>query len=105
MELESDTGSEVLPADQEYISPQDLAKNINLQSTLDLFTNYLEEFGNIDVNWNVNLTMKVNKWLATMVSTSLIYDDKVKIHDLEGGYGPRTQFKENITVGIAYKIH
>jgi ribonuclease-3 len=29
MELESDTGSEALPADQEYISPQDLAKNIN----------------------------------------------------------------------------
>ncbi len=84
---------------------KDLAKNININSTLDLFTNYLENFGNINVNWNMLLTLKVNKWLATSVSASIIYDDKVQITDIHGKTGPRTQFKENIGVGISYKIH
>jgi hypothetical protein len=84
---------------------KDLAKNINLNTTLDLFTNYLENFGNINVNWNMLFTLKVNKWLATSISASLIYDDKVMITDLQGKTGPRTQFKENIGVGISYKIH
>ncbi len=84
---------------------KDLVKNINLNTTLDLFTNYLEEFGNIDVNWSLLLTIKANRWLSTIVSTTLIYDDKVKITDLQGKTGPRTQFKENLGIGIAYKIH
>jgi len=84
---------------------QDIAKNINISSTLDLYSNYLKNFGNIDVNWNVLITMKVTKWMATTISTSLIYDDDVKIHDLQGKTGPRTQFKENIGVGLSYKIH
>ncbi len=84
---------------------KDLAKNINLNTTLDLFSNYLKEFGNVVVNWNFLLTIKANRWLATTVSATLIYDDKVSITDLQGKTGPRIQFKENLGIGIAYKIH
>jgi hypothetical protein len=84
---------------------KDLAKNINMNTTLELFTNYLEDFGNTVVNWNFLLTIKANKWLATTVSATLIYDPKVMITDLKGNTGPRTQFQENIAVGIAYAIH
>lgn len=84
---------------------KDLTKNINLNTTLDLFSNYLKEFGNIDVNWNLLLTIKANKWLSTIISTTLIYEDKVRITDLQGKTGPRTQFKESLGIGIAYKIH
>ena len=84
---------------------KDLAKNINLNTTLDLFTNYLKDFGNVTVNWNMLLTIKANKWLSTILSATLIYDDKVMIHDLQGKTGPRTQFKETLGIGIAYKIH
>ena len=82
---------------------KDLAKNINLSSTLELFTDYLKDFGNIDVNWSILLTMKVNKWLAATVSTQLIYDNDITIGatPTETG-GPRTQFKEQIGVGLAY---
>jgi hypothetical protein len=82
---------------------RDLAKNINLASTLELFTNYLKEFGNIDVNWSVLFTMKVNKWLAASINTQLIYDNDIIIGktDTEPG-GPRTQFKEVIGVGLSY---
>lgn len=74
---------------------KDLAKNINLSSSLELFTDYLNNFGDIDVNWNVLLTLKVNKWLAATINAQLIYDDDVI---------QRTQFKEIIGVGLSYKF-
>jgi hypothetical protein len=85
---------------------KDLSKAINLTTTLALFSNYMKDFGNIDVNWNFLLTMKVNKWLAASVTTQLIYDDDVniKMSPTEKG-GPRTQFKELLGIGISYKIH
>jgi hypothetical protein len=84
---------------------KDLAKNINLTSSLELFTNYLSNFGNIDVNFNVLLTMKVNSWLAATINASVIYDDDIMIKSspTDPG-GPRTQFKEVIGVGLAYKF-
>jgi len=84
---------------------RDLAKNINLASTLELFTDYIEKFGNIDVNWSLLLTLKVNKWLAASISTQLIYDDDTDIQTSPGGIsGPKTQFKEMIGVGLSYKF-
>jgi hypothetical protein len=85
---------------------KDLSKTINLTTTLALFTDYLKSFGNIDVNWNLLLTMKVNKWLAASITTQLIYDDDVIIQpDPTEAGGPRTQFKELLGIGITYKIH
>jgi len=86
---------------------KDLAKTINISSSLELFTNYLKDFGNIDVNWNVLLTLKVNKWLATIINCQVIYDDNVLIqtNPPEPATGPRTQFKETLGVGMSYKFH
>ncbi len=84
---------------------KDLTKNINITSSLELFTDYLVNFGNIDINWNVLLTLKVNKWLATTINLNLIYDDDIIIKsDANDPGGPRTQFKELIGVGLSYKI-
>jgi hypothetical protein len=84
---------------------KDLAKNINITSSLELFTDYLHKFGNIDVNWSVNLSLKVNKWLAASVQTQLIYDDDVMIKTApDEAAGPRTQFKEMLGVGLTYKF-
>jgi Protein of unknown function (DUF3078) len=85
---------------------KDLSKTINLTTSLALFTNYLKGFGNIDVNWDLLLTMKVNKWLAASITTQLIYDDDIIIQpDPTEAGGPRTQFKELLGIGISYKIH
>lgn len=84
---------------------KDVSKNINITSTLDLYSDYLKHYGNIDVNWNLLVTLKVNSWLATTIGAQIIYDDDVMITDLNGKTGPRTQFRENIGVGISYKIH
>ena len=82
---------------------KDLSKTINLATTLELFTDYLKDFGNIDVNWYMQLNLKVNKWLAASVTAQLIYDDDVTIKKEDGTpLGPRTQFKEMLGIGITY---
>jgi len=85
---------------------KDLWKNINITSSLELFTDYLKDFGNIDVNWSLLITMKVNKWLAASIQTQLIYDNDVMIQSAPDEMpGPRTQFKEMIGIGLSYKIN
>jgi hypothetical protein len=85
---------------------KDLMTNVNLTSTLELFTDYLKHFGNIDVNWSLLLSLKVNKWLAAAVQTQLIYDDDVLVkYDPDKPAGPRTQFKELFGIGLSYKFN
>lgn len=82
---------------------KDIMKNINLQSKLELFSNY-EDASHVDVNWEVLIAMKVNKYISATVSTQLIYDHDIDILDSDGRVGPRTQFKEVIGVGVSYKF-
>lgn len=82
---------------------QGIMKNVNLVSTLDLFTAYNSSFGNIDVNWDVLISMKVNEYLSAMLNTTLRYDDDVKSVRSDGTMGgPKVQFKEVLGVGLAY---
>lgn len=83
---------------------KDIVKNVNLNTNIDLFTDYFHDFGNIDVNWSLMLTMKVNKWLAASLTTQLIYDNDIIIKN-EDSEGPRTQFKELFGIGLSYKLH
>ncbi len=91
---------------------KDIMKNISFQTNLDLFSNYMNNPGNIDVNWEVLISMKVNEFFSATISTHMIYDDDIKIEEdkndngiIEGGEkGPRLQFKEVLAIGIAYKF-
>lgn len=91
---------------------KEIATNIALMSKLDLFSNYKENPENIDVNWEVLIGMKINKYISASLSTQLIYDDNTPITIFEGygkdkravGVGPRTQFKQAFGVGFAYKF-
>jgi len=88
----------------------DIAKNVNFQSKVDFFANYIENFGNIDVNWENLIAMKVNKFLTTSLSTHLIYDDDIKVgvdtnnDDVVDAQLVRTQFKQVFAVGLSYKF-
>lgn len=82
-----------------------LMENVKAISTLDFFTAYNKSFGNVDVNWDLLISMKVNKFLSASVNTTLKYDDDVKIVNEDGTTGgPKVQFKEMIGVGIAYNF-
>lgn len=82
---------------------QAVMENVNLVTTLDLFTPYSDQLGNIDVNWDVLISMKVNKFLSATLNTTLKYDNDVKTVDSEGNRkGAKVQFKEVLGVGVAY---
>lgn len=96
---------------------EDIFENVNLDTRIDLFSNYAEDFQNVDVNWETLITMKVNSWLSATLTTQLIYDDNIVIGAedpvlSEGGEiitpgvagGPRTQFREVFALGLSFKI-
>ncbi len=97
-----------------YIKTQykhDLAKNITFLTRLDLFSNYLRNPQNIDVNWETLWTFKVNDWFAATLNTMLIYDHDIAVPRLKNvdgvlvsDPGPGVQFKETLGVGLTWKL-
>lgn len=84
---------------------QEILKNVILSSTLGLFSNYLENAQNIDVDWKVMINMKINDYLSANLNTHLIYDDDIKTSDDNGNpRGAKVQFKEVFGVGLTYKF-
>ena len=78
-------------------------KNMTLKTDATFFTPYSSDFGNIVVDWNLQIEMQVNSVFKAMIGTSLKYDDNVDWVDAEGmNRGPKVQFREMITVGIGY---
>lgn len=86
-----------------------IMENIKITSKLGLFSNYLKNPQNIDVNWETLIQFKVNKYISATLSTHLIYDDDVDIAvfddaGVQTAKGPRLQFKEVLGIGFAYKF-
>jgi hypothetical protein len=89
---------------------KEIMKNVLLKTELDLFSDYLKNPQNIVVNWENLISLKVNKYISAVITTNLIYDDKIKIgidtnnDGIPDKAGPRIQFKEILSVGFAYKF-
>ena len=84
---------------------KEIMKNVTFTSTLGLFSNYLENAQNVDVDWKVMINMKINNYLSANLNTHLIYDDDIAyINDLGEQRGARVQFKEVFGVGLTYKF-
>jgi hypothetical protein len=88
-------------------------KNVSFTTKIDLFSNYTENPQNVDVNWEVLLAMKVNKFLSVNFNTQLIYDDNIQIPVDKNGNGiletgesirSKVQFKEILGVGLSLKF-
>ena len=79
-------------------------KNMTVYSRLDLYSDYLHKPLNIDVNWEVQINMIINKWFSTTLTTNLMYDDDVKIVQKDGTKGSRVQFKEILGVGVQFNF-
>ena len=104
-----ETGRLEIGAYLKFMYKKEIVENVNFLTTLDLYSNYLENPQNIDIEWKVEFIMKVNSWLNASIKTHLIYDDDIDIigpDDADGipTYGPKTQFKEAIAVGLIYKF-
>ncbi|WP_291130503.1 DUF3078 domain-containing protein [Flavobacterium sp. UBA7682] len=52
-----------------------IMENVSAENILNLYTNYLEEVYNVDIDYTLNIVMKVNKYLTTNFAFQTIYDD------------------------------
>jgi hypothetical protein len=88
------------------VMEKDLIENISLKTKLELFTNYLDQPENIDINWEALLMMKVNKYISTFLGFQTLYDHDIMIADKDNPdvKGPRTQFKQTFGVGLTYDV-
>lgn len=79
----------------------ELMQNIVMNNKLILYTDYLNEFSNIDVDWELKIQLIVNKFVKANIGTHLVYDDDVI--DKETG-NPEIQLKQLLGVGIVYSF-
>lgn len=88
---------------------KEVLTNVNVESRIELFSNYINNPGNIDVNWENIMILKVNEWLSTSLITQLIYDDDIDIAQfdeagIQVGSGPRVQFKQLFGIGLTVNV-
>ncbi len=87
---------------------KELYKNMNLSNRISFYGDYLNDFGNVDVDWEINLDLIVNKYVKANIGTHLKYDNDVKADEytaLTGetvAFSPKVQFKVILGVGILY---
>ena len=53
----------------------DIMANVSAENTLNLYSNYLEDPQNVDLDYTLSVVMKVNKYLSTNLIFQTIYDD------------------------------
>lgn len=94
----------------------DVTEDIAIENELDFFTNYHDRPENIDVNWEVKISMKVNDHIKTTINTHLVYDDNIQLPiertriseagepETYIGKTKKIQFKEMLSVGVSYKF-
>lgn len=71
----------------------DLMENVSMENLLALYSNYLEDPQNVDVDYTMNLLFKVNKYISANATFQAIYDDNAA-----QGF----QIREAIGVGVTY---
>ncbi len=73
----------------------DLMKNISVENLLNLYANYLEDPQNVDIDYTLNLLLKVNKYISTNFTFQAIYDDNA----IQG-----FQVREVLGAGLTYEF-
>lgn len=77
-----------------------LMENVTWKADLNLFSNY-ESFGNMVVNFNSIIRLKVNKFISTRIETAVIYDEEVFIKQDDGTSKQAVQLQNLINFGIS----
>lgn len=81
---------------------KEVLKQFKISSTLSLFSDYLKNPQNFQVNWDFQAAYQINKFLKSSIRTNLVYDDNILIADKSGYEAPRIQFKEVFSLSFSY---
>lgn len=85
---------------------KEIGKNITFENRISLYSDYINNFGNIDIDWQMQLDFIVNEYVRANIGTYLIYDDDIKAkEEFEGQQitvGPKVQLKQMLGIGLVY---
>jgi len=82
---------------------KEVMTNVNIKSNLFLFGAY-DDFNHIDVNYDLFINLKVNKFITTNFGLQAIYDHDIDIEDEDGNVGPRLQMRNALTIGFNFNF-
>jgi hypothetical protein len=74
----------------------DIMKNVSMENILLLYSNYLEDPQNVDIDYTMNLAMQVNKYISASFIFQTIYDDNAN----RLGFQVREAFGLGVNVGF-----
>lgn len=81
-------------------------ENIAIKSRTSFYTDYLNTFGNIDVDWEVMFSFKVNRYVKASLGSHVRYDNDVKtivttaVDDEFEMQGAKIQWKQILGIGV-----
>ncbi len=84
-----------------------VAENVTMKHQVNLYTDYINNFGNVDMDWRVDFDFKVNSFIRATLGSHLKYDDDVKTtkpSEVEGEFdeaGAKIQWKQFLGIGFA----
>jgi hypothetical protein len=85
----------------------EVLKNIFVDTKLGFFQNILDGLGDPVINWDAVLTMKINKYMSTSFTFTLLFDPD-SMTDIKDDYGnvtgkaAKVQFKQTLGVGLNF---
>lgn len=86
----------------------EIFKNIILENRLSLYSDYINNFGNIDIDWQLQLDLVVNQYVHANIGTYILYDDDIKakenVNGVQTTIGPKIQLKQLLGVGLVYSF-
>jgi hypothetical protein len=88
----------------------EVLQSVTMTNRLSLYSDYIRNFGNVDVDWELNFDLTVNKNIKTNIGAQLIYDDDTKLkEDINGDgnletLGPRIQLMQLLSIGVTFKF-
>ncbi len=88
----------------------EIFKNVAMSNRLGLYTDYLNDFGNIDVDWTIKFKFHINNLLEANLRTQVIYDNDIKHKEDTNSdgeletVGARVQVKQQLGIGVLYKF-
>ena len=85
---------------------KDIVKNVILVNRLVLYSDYINNFGNIDIDYDFMLDLVVNQYIRANIGARIIYDDDIKAKEEVNGsqitVGPKLQLKQMLGIGLVY---
>ena len=85
-------------------------ENLTYETKYKMFINYKQPFRKYDVNWENQISMKLNNYFDIRLLIHFIYDDDVLFpvydaNDVKVGEKAKLQVKEFFSIGFTYKIN